>query len=79
MTTENWETAFRNSLIARAHAVVAEFKGIDADAEARAHTYPALLACGLFCPECWVRHGETTTLHQKRWLVSCGEHDFKVA
>ncbi len=68
---------FKESLIARAHAVAADLK--DVEAEARARSFVFLLASSLYCPECWVRYGETTTLHQRRWLMSCGEHDYKVA
>jgi hypothetical protein len=76
---EKWERAFKQSLIGRAHAVAADLKDVDPEAEVRGIWYAALLAGGLYCPECWVRYGETTNLHQKRWLVSCGEHDYKVA
>jgi hypothetical protein len=79
MPAENWERLFKESLIGRAHAVAADLKEVDPDAEARGRSFAALLARGLYCPECWVRYGQTTTLHQKRWLVSCGEHDYKVA
>jgi hypothetical protein len=79
MAAENWELLFRDSLIGRAHAVGAELKEVDPDAEERGHLFAGLLTGGLYCPECWVRHGEATTLHRARWLMSCGEHDYKVA
>jgi hypothetical protein len=78
MPAENWELLFRQSLIARAHAVAADLKETDPDAELWGLSFAALLASGLFCPECWVRHGKATTLHRARWLMSCGEHDYKV-
>jgi hypothetical protein len=76
MAPENWESSFRESLIARAHAVAADLGQTDPDAEARGHSFSGLLDRGLYCPECWVRYGQETTLHQKRWLASCGEHDY---
>ncbi|MEP7210799.1 MAG: hypothetical protein ABI740_08175 [Alphaproteobacteria bacterium] len=78
MPAENWELVFKEYLIGCAHAVAADLKDIDMDAVPRGHSFAALMAGGLFCPECWVRYGETITLHQKRWLASCGEHDYKL-
>lgn len=74
---ENWEKVFRDYLIACAKAVAADLKETDPDAEERGITFIAL-ARGNYCPECWVRYGSATKLHQKRWLASCGEHDFKL-
>lgn len=74
---EDWEVAFRQSLIDRANVVAAELKESDPDAEERAFFY-AFLKQKLYCPECWVRHGRTATLHRARWLLTCDEHDFKV-
>jgi hypothetical protein len=79
MPAEDRELLFRGSLVVRAHALAAELKQADAAAEARGLSFADLLARGLYCPECWVRHGETITLHRARWLMSCGEHDYKVA
>ena len=76
MPKEVWEVEFRKSLVERARAVAADLMEIDPNAEDRGHTFEFLT--GLFCPECWVRHGEAVTLHRARWLLSCGEHDYKV-
>ena len=78
MPAEDWELLFKESLIGCAHAVAAELKDIDPDAEERAHLFAPLSRRHLFCPECWVRYGRATTLHRARWLLSCGEHDYKV-
>ena len=78
MPAENWESLFRESLIGRAHAVAADLRLADPDAEARGRSFAALLASRLYCPECWVRYGQAATLHRARWLLSCGEHHYKV-
>ena len=78
MPAENWEILFEESLFERAYTVAAELKDVDPDAQARARSFRDQLEHGLACPECWVRYGQTVTLHQKRWLMSCGEHDYKV-
>jgi hypothetical protein len=74
---ENWELVFKDYLARCALAVAAELKDVDPNAEARGRSF-ALLAGGSYCPECWVRYGRATTLHQKRWLASCDEHDYKL-
>jgi hypothetical protein len=78
MPAEDWELAFEESLIARAHAVAAELRLADPDAEARARSFAALLTSRLYCPECWVRYGQAATLHRARWLLSCDEHHYKL-
>jgi hypothetical protein len=78
MPADNWERVFKDYLIRCALAVGAELKATDPDAEERGLLFFGLLTGGLYCPECWVRHGEANKLHQKRWLMSCDEHDYKV-
>ena len=78
MPAEDWEILFEVSLFERAYTVAAELKDVDPDAEARARSFRDQLEHDLTCPECWVRYGQTVTLHQKRWLMSCGEHDYKL-
>jgi len=70
--------SFKKHLLEYAHSLAAELKDIDPSAQERAITYTALLKQGLPCPECWVRNGYETPMHQKRWLVTCGEHDYNV-
>ena len=79
MPLEDWDRAFRESLVGRAHAVGAELKGTDPDAEERGQLFVFMLTGGLYCPECWVRYGESVKLHSKRWHMSCGEHDYHFA
>ena len=78
MSTEKWLVLFEESLREYARALAAELKEVDPGAEARERTFATFLAQGLFCPECWVRNGHATQMHQKRWLISCGEHDYNV-
>jgi hypothetical protein len=78
MAAENWEVLFGEYLIGCAHALAADLAQADPDAEARGRSFEAQLAHGHCCPECWVRYGERIALHQKRWLASCGEHDYKL-
>lgn len=78
MPAEDWEIAFRQSLIDRAQSVAAELKGIEPEAEERAFLFAFMLKQKLYCPECWVRYGSATTLHRARWLITCDEHDYKV-
>lgn len=78
MPLEDWDLAFRASLVARAHALAAELGPTNPDAEPRGRSFEILLVERLYCPECWVRHGRMVTLHRARWLMSCGEHDYKV-
>ena len=78
MPTENWLVLFEESLRKYARALAAELKDVDPDAEERGRSFAALLTTGPYCPECWVRSGYKTPMHQKRWLISCGEHDYNV-
>ena len=78
MSTEKWLVLFKESLREYARTLAADLKEADPDAEARRHSFEALLANDLYCPECWVRNGYKTRMHQKRWLISCGEHDYSV-
>ena len=78
MPTEDWLVRFEASLRDYALALAADLKETDPSAEARGRSFEIFLGQGLFCPECWVRYGRATTMHQKRWLISCDEHDFNV-
>ena len=69
---------FEESLREYALALAADLKEVDPEAEARGQSFKFLLARELYCPECWVRNGCATRMHQKRWLISCDEHDFSV-
>ena len=74
---EEWEKVFKKNLIGRAEALGDELRASDPDAGERGNLFFGMLTGPItYCPECWVRYGRATTLHKKRWLASCDEHDY---
>ena len=73
-----WLEVFADSLRKYALVLGGELKETDPDAEERAFYYQRFPTRGLICPDCWVRRGLASSMRQKRWLIGCDEHEYRV-